>query len=100
MRFIEAFNESLESVGVIGVKKGEGLCKMVITPLSINKKGNFKGYADVYDKNDTHVARIDGLSERGGVYGTFGNLMGDGLENLGESLGDRICAIIKAYRAQ
>ena len=56
----------------------------------VDEKGNTISNVQVCDSEGKAIARIEHLYGKGGRYGTFCNLMGDGLESTGEKIGRMI----------
>lgn len=64
---------------------------MVVIPSIIRPNGDFKGDIVIRNKDGETIAKMEKISKRGGTYGSFPNLMGDGYENVAEFVAVRIC---------
>jgi len=63
---------------------------LIYKPLIINRKGDMKGYFVIEDKDGNEVANIKGISVEGGKFGTFLNLVGDGMKSSGKAVSKMI----------
>ncbi|MBO4924500.1 MAG: hypothetical protein J5382_10320 [Bacteroidales bacterium] len=62
-------------------------CRLYITffPITISRNGDVFGYAVIHNDIDTYDT-ISDIYGKGGKFGTFINLIGDGMESVGMSL--------------
>lgn len=64
---------------------------LIFRPLLINKRGDLKGYFVVIDNNSKEVlATVRGITAKGGKFGTFLNLVGDGMKHSGKEITKKI----------
>lgn len=97
-RFYEMFiktlygGENKVSAGRLRVTKDAGKANYVlhIMPYRINENGDFSGVAKIEDLEGNVVASFHRVTAKGGRFGSFVNLMGDGYESLAEGLADYI----------
>lgn len=64
------------------VSPDENAMTIVIRPGKIDGKGKFRGTVQILDKDGTTLVEDKNIQVKGGAFGSFTNLMGDGYENL------------------
>lgn len=96
-RFIGTLNDNFEKYSKFQKKfhkrkltffhKGDGTpsIELVLIPSSINNNGDFSGSAMITDNNG-NTAVIENLRGKGGQWGSFVNLMGDGYQSVAEKI--------------
>ena len=97
-RFFEMFiktlygGENKVNAGKLRVTKDAEKAKYVlrVMPYRINENGDLSGVAKIEDLEGNVVASFHRVTAKGGRFGTFVNLMGDGYESLAEGLADYI----------
>jgi len=68
---------------------------LVFRPQLINGSGNVKGYFVITDADGRELAKVYGISARGGKYGTFLNLVGDGMKHVGPVIAKKVNKLAK-----
>lgn len=76
----------------------DGEITLRVKVLSINAKGNYVCEAFVVNSQEEIIARITGLNAKGGTFGSKLNLIKDGAEHTGESLGKYLSKEIRKYK--
>lgn len=59
--------------------------KIIVSPHSIDKKGNLEAFCTIVNSDNEIIVKF-ALTGRGGVFGTMGNLWGDGFRSAGKNL--------------
>lgn len=88
-KFIDEFSDILKTH--IAGKISKANYTVIVKTLEIRNNGNMKAYFVISDTNERTVYRSETYSAKGGRFGSFLNLVGDGME----SLGKRTASIIK-----
>lgn len=89
-RFMEGINNKLRLTKRAAVLTDEQDFTILVDIVSIDEKGNTISNVKFLDEKGKTFAKIDKLYASGGRFGTFCNLMGDGLEETGEKIGRTI----------
>lgn len=63
---------------------------LVLHPTYISEKGDMRAYACIVDQSGQEYARFNKLNAKGGKFGTFLNLTGDGMRRMGQVLASRV----------
>ena len=88
-QFIAAFND--RQVRLLITPQAGPACTMELKVLNVTRKGEIRAEAVFKDSATGEVlVVIGGIRVKGGVFGTGLNLMGDGMTNLGKTLGKYI----------
>lgn len=72
----------------------DSVFSLVVKPSTITDKGYFTGRAIILDQDGQIVGEFEDLKGKGGVYGSFYNLMGDGYENVAEKVAGLIVSAL------
>lgn len=87
-RFMEGLNKKLQLTKRAAVLESDDQDYTIeVSVLSVDEKGNTISNVKFIGEDGKAFAKIDGLYANGGHFGTFSNLMGDGLEETGEKIG-------------
>lgn len=86
-RYIEGLNKTLKLSRKVALRSEEQRYTIRLNIISVSDKGDTIATVDILDKDGKTVAHFRDLYADGGVFGTFCNLMGDGLEEAGEKIG-------------
>ncbi|MBQ2198388.1 MAG: hypothetical protein IK145_02565 [Bacteroidales bacterium] len=89
-RFFQGINKTLKLTHKAAVKTGKQNFTIEVEIINVDDKGNTISNVQVCDSEGKAIAKIEHLYGKGGRYGTFCNLMGDGLESTGEKIGRMI----------
>lgn len=89
-RFFQGLNKTLKLTHKAAVKTGRQNFTIEVEIINVDDKGNTISNVQVTDSEGKAIAKIEHLYGKGGRYGTFSNLMGDGLESTGEKIGRMI----------
>ncbi|MBQ6578532.1 MAG: hypothetical protein IJL91_12470 [Bacteroidales bacterium] len=81
--------------GIVFLQDDEDMVfKLVLKPSTITDKGYFNGHAVIIDMDGQIVGEFNNLEGKGGVYGSFYNLMGDGYESVAEKIAGLIVSAL------
>ena len=58
---------------------------IIVSPHDIDKKGNLEAFCAIVNRNGKVLVKF-ALTGRGGIFGTMGNLWGDGFKSAGKNL--------------
>lgn len=89
-RFFRGLNQTLKLTRKAAVMTNEQDFTIEVTIVNVDDRGNTISNVEVTDAEGKAVAQISNLYGRGGRFGTFCNLMGDGLQSTGEKIGRMI----------
>lgn len=89
-RFMEGINNKLKLTKRSAVMTDEQDFTILVEIVSVDEKGNTISNVKFLNEKGEAFAKIDKLYGSGGHFGTFCNLMGDGLEETGEKIGKTI----------
>ncbi len=82
---VGALNKKLQKKGVTLTTKGTAKYTLVVSPISITKKGKNRNLCSLVDANGKTLVKFE-VSGRGGTFGSMDNLWGDGYENSGKTI--------------
>lgn len=86
-RFIQGLNKPLGKCDKAAIVSDSPKYTIRLNIISVNEKGNTAASADILSKDGKVIAHFKDFYVKGGKFGTFCNLMGDGLEECGEKIG-------------
>ncbi len=86
-RFYRGLNKTLKLTRKAAVKTDAQNYTIEVEIINVDDRGNVISNFEVTDSEGKAIARVENLYDKGGRFGTFCNLMGDGLETTGEKIG-------------
>ncbi len=90
MKLIDEANAVLVKQQMMLLAKGNAQYTVRIIPISFSKNGNNTISFEFVDNSTGEVVSSMLLSGSGGIFGTMGNLWGDGMKRTGKKLGKEI----------
>lgn len=86
MEMVKSCNEKLSKKNIFLLPEAtEQPFKIIISPHNIDKKGNLEALCSIVDSDGEVIVKF-ALAGRGGIFGTMGNLWGDGFRSAGKNL--------------
>lgn len=92
-KMVESANEKLSGKQIYLLPNSpEQEYTIIVSPHQIDRKGNLEAFCSIVNNDDEVVVKFV-LTGKGGMFGTMGNLWGDGFESAGKNL----AKILKKY---
>lgn len=85
-KMVESANEKLGGKQIYLLPNSpEQEYTIIVSPHQIDRKGNLEAFCSIVNEDDEVVVKFV-LTGKGGVFGTMGNLWGDGFKSAGKNL--------------
>ena len=95
-RFINKFAPYMSPLGITCIYEGDTETALIVKPSYVSNKGDVIAQAYVVDGSGKVLSSV-ALKGKGGHFGSFANLTGDGMEKVAEHLGSIITETMIKY---
>ncbi|MCM1139207.1 MAG: hypothetical protein NC453_11615 [Muribaculum sp.] len=92
-KFLSNFNKKQKNI--VGGHVKNAKFTLTVHPITITEKGDIKAYYTITDENGIECYKSTIVKASGGTFGSQLNLIGDGMEALGNKIGSQFKGLIK-----